>query len=106
MYKKIAESKIPKVTRNRPFRFESTPEWRMMWADIQKGIPQGKALQISLTDEDKKKYRLAWRKTIWRFVKMKVEAAGLPYEVTSYRAEDMDHIVVKNAETKAAKRTA
>jgi hypothetical protein len=105
MYKKISETKLPRVTRNRAFRFESTQEWRLLWADVQKGIPEGKALQISLTDDDKLKYRVKNRKTVWRFVKMKIEEAGLPYDVTSYRAEDMDHIVVRNAEAKA-KRTA
>jgi hypothetical protein len=106
MYKKIPESKLPRITRNRAFRFESTQEWKMLWADVQKGIQAGRALQISLTDDDKLKYRVKNRKTVWRFVKMKIEAAGLPYEVTSYRAEDMDHIVVKNAEAKSTKRTA
>ena len=54
-YKKILVSEIPKRPRKAVSRFEKTKEWKMMKADLDKGLKPQEALQVMLTDELKKK---------------------------------------------------
>jgi hypothetical protein len=96
MYKKIKESDIPKRERKSESRFEKTPEWLAMKADIDRGLKSKEALQVALTDADKEKYRITNRRTVARFVKKYLDEQGHEYTVKSFRREDMDFIVVRH----------
>lgn len=103
MYKKGKLEEVPKSTRKSASRFEKTAEWRMMKADIDRGLKPLDALQVALTDEDKKKYKIRNRVTVARFVKKYLAAKGLDYGVKSFRNNNYDYVVVKNTpdQTKA-----
>jgi hypothetical protein len=95
MYKKIKANEIPKRERKSESRFEKTPEWLAMKADIDRGLKPKEALQVSLTDADKLKYRISNRRTIARFVKKYLVDNDLSHAVKSFRRDDMDIIVVR-----------
>jgi hypothetical protein len=95
MYKKIKEADIPKRERKSESRFEKTPEWLAMKADIDRGLKPKDALRVTLTDADKLKYRITNRRTVARFVKKYITEQGLPYDVKSFRRDDMDFVVVR-----------
>jgi hypothetical protein len=96
MYKKIKEAEIPKRERKSESRFEKTPEWLAMKADIDRGLKAKEALQVALTDADKLKYRISNRRTVARFVKKYLDEKDLRYSVKSFRSDDMDFIVVRH----------
>ena len=85
-------------------RFESTEEWRLMKADIDAGLKPQEALQVILTDEDKKKYKIKNRHTVARFIKNYLDSKGLKYGVKSFRRDNGDFIVVQH--TPVLRRTA
>ena len=93
-YKKITAASIPKRSRLSVSRFEKTEEWRLMRADIDKGLKPNEALQVILTEEDKKKYRIKNRRNAARFVKKYVESRNLPYLVKSFHREGVGDFVV------------
>ena len=95
MYKKVKENQVPKRERKSESRFEKTHEWSMMQADIDRGLKPMEALQVTLTDADKEKYRITNRRTIARFVQKYIAEKGLKYTVKSFRRDDMDFIVVQ-----------
>lgn len=96
MYKKITLNEVPKRQRKALSRFETTEEWRMMKADLDKGLKPLEAIQVSLTEEDKRRYRIQNRVTISRFIKKYLVANGLKYHVKTFRRDDYDFIVVMN----------
>ena len=67
MYKRVKSSAIPKRRRVALSRFEKTKEWRLMKADLDRGLKADDALQVVLTDEDKKRYRIKNRLTVCGF---------------------------------------
>jgi hypothetical protein len=96
MYKKVKESQIPKRRRIAVSRFETTDEWRMMKADIDKGLKPNEALQVILTEEDKKKYKIRNRRTVSRFIKKYLDSKGLNYGVKNFRRDEGDYVVVQH----------
>lgn len=101
-YQKIRASAFPKRPRKGVSRFESTPEWRMMKADIAKGLKPGEGLQVIFTDEDKAKYDIKSRRTIARFIKKYLVARDLPYTVTSFeRRESGDFFILVKCQQRA-----
>jgi len=100
MYTKTKISQVPKRSRKSESRFERTPEWQLMKADIDKGLKPQTALQVQLTDAEKEKYKIKSRRTIARFVKKYLDEAGLKYVVKSFRRDDQDFVVVENQEKK------
>lgn len=94
MYKKIKRDDVPKRGRKSGSRFENTPEWRAMRADIERGLKPQDALQVILTPDDKKRYKIKNRRTIARFVKSYLEKHGHKYSVKSFNRDANDFIVV------------
>ena len=89
MYKRLkAHEEKPKRSRKAVSRFETTAEWRMMKADIDKGLKPQEALQVVLTKEDKAKYNIQARRSIARFIQKYLAGANLPYKVTSWENRD------------------
>ena len=100
MYTKTTINKVPKRGRKSESRFERTPEWQLMKADIDKGLKPQAALQVQLTDADKEKYKIKNRHTIARLIKKYLNESELDYVVKSFRRDDQDFIVVENHEKK------
>jgi predicted nucleotidyltransferase len=96
MYKKTKADQVPKRARKSESRFEHTEEWRLMKADIDRGLKPQEALQAVLTPEDKKKYKIKNRRTIARFIKKYLESKGLKYGVKSFNKDGADYIVVQH----------
>ena len=95
MYKKVKENQIPKRRRTMVARFENTEEWRLMKADIDEGLKPNEALQVVLTPEDMKKYRIKNRRTVARFVQKYLDSKGLKYGVKTFRRDSGDFVVVQ-----------
>ncbi len=81
MYKKTKSSQVPKSTRARPSRFESTSEWAAMKADMDKGLKPDEALQVTLTDAERAKYNIRGKHTVPRFLRAYIESKKLPLTV-------------------------
>lgn len=94
-YAKVNEAALPKRGRKSESKFEATPEWRRMRADLEKGLRKSEALQITLTDEDYARVGIQNRRTVTRFVQKYLDKAGLDYRVKSFHAHDLDFIVVQ-----------
>jgi hypothetical protein len=96
-YKKIPVSEIPKQSRAKLSRFERTSEWKMMRADLEKGLNSKEALQLVVTDEEKAKYGIQNRRTIARFLQKYLADHKLPYVLKSFRREQGDFFFIQNA---------
>jgi hypothetical protein len=96
MYKKVKSSAIPKRRRLASSRFAKTKEWRLMRADLERGLKADDALQVILTDKDKKRYGIKNRLMVVRFLKRYLAAHRLRYHVKSFRGELGDFIVVQH----------
>jgi len=97
MYKKVNENQIPKRRRASVSRFESTEEWRLMKADIDKGLKPNEALQVTLTDADKELYKIKNRRTVARFIQKYLDSKGLKYGVKTFRRDNGEYIIVRYA---------
>jgi hypothetical protein len=97
-YTKITATDLPKRSRQSVSRFEKTEDWRLMRADIEKGLKANEALQVVMTDEDKLKYKIKNRRTVARFVRKYLNERKLPYVVKSFHRDDMgDVLIVQSA---------
>lgn len=94
-YQKLKASEAPRRTRRGVSRFESVPEWKLMQADISKGLKPGTVLHLSMTAEDKKKYGIKNRRTPVRVITKYIEAKNLPYRVVSFTTDGTDHLQVR-----------
>jgi hypothetical protein len=101
MFKKIQVKEAPKRRRNAVPRFETTREWKWMRAELEKGLRPTEALQVILTDEDRKKYRITNRRTVTRFVQKYLAAHNLPYVVKSLRLDGGRDIILVQHPAKA-----
>jgi len=94
-YSKINVAKAPKRKRKAVSRFEATPEWRLMKADMDKGLKPTEALQVIFGEADKERYNIRNRRSIARFIQKYIRTQDLPYKVTSFeRRETGDFIVL------------
>jgi hypothetical protein len=96
VYKKVKMSAIPKRRRHATSRFAKTKEWRLMQTDLERGLKANDALQVILTEEDKKRYGIKNRLTVVRFLNRYLAAHKLRYHVKSFRGELGDFIVVQH----------
>lgn len=99
MYGKIKAADVPTRGRKSESRFERSPDWKAMKADIDRGLKPNEALQIALTEEEKKQLGISNRRTIARFVQRYLAAKDLPYVVKSFHREQLDHVLVLHADT-------
>jgi hypothetical protein len=97
MFKKIKASEIPKRKRTSVTRFEKTKEWTEMRASLHEGLRANQALQVILTPEDKKKYRIKSLRSCARFVQKYLREAKLPYKASAFHIEAGDVIIVEHA---------
>jgi hypothetical protein len=95
MYSKIIAEAAPRRQRRSFSRFEKTEEWLLMKADLEKGIAPGEALQVVLTERDKKNYGIRTLLSVVRFLKKYLSAQNLPYTVQSFRRQEGDYIIVR-----------
>ena len=95
-YKKVTLTDLPKRSRKAVPRFARTAEWKMMKADLGKGLKPNEALQISMDDADKAKYRITNRRTIARFIHKYLLENKLPYRLTSFTREGRDYFIVRD----------
>ncbi len=94
MYKKIKIDATPKRRRRAVSQFEKTDEWGLMKTDLEKGLAPGEALQVLLTENDKKKYGIRTRISVARFIKKYLAGQKLPYNVRSFRRDEGDYVIV------------
>lgn len=93
----MKREQLPKSTHKVEYRFERTPSWVGMKAEIDNGIAPEDALAYTLTEEDKRKYRITSRRTVQRFIQDYLAAKGkkyAKYRVTCRRTAGVDIIVV------------
>lgn len=103
MYEKVKRNELPSRERKSEYRFESTPAWEAMKADIDSGLSPDDALKYTLTDEDKKKYRIQNRRTVQRFIQEYLESRGkkyAKYQVLCRRVGGVDIIIVELGATR------
>jgi hypothetical protein len=93
-YTKTTVAKVAKRKLVRVPRFEKTPEWGYMKADIDKGLKPGEALQVVFGPEDQKKYHIRNRRSIARFIKKYLVTLNLPYIVTSFERRETGHFII------------
>jgi hypothetical protein len=96
LYSKITIETAPRRRRRSLAQFEKTPEWALMKADLEKGIAGDEALQVLLTEEDKRNYKIRSRISVARFVKKYLAVHNLPYTVRSFRRDEGDFVIVQN----------
>jgi len=94
MFKKIKATEIPKRKRTAVTRFEKTQEWAQMRDAILAGLRPNEALQVILTPEDKKKYRIKSLRSCARFVQKYLRLHNLTYQVKAFHIEAGDVIIV------------
>jgi hypothetical protein len=94
-YTKVKANQVPKRARKSESRFEKTPEWQAMKADMDRGLKAREALMVSLTQADKEELGITNRRTIARFVQKYLTAKGLPYVVRSFHRDDYDYVIVE-----------
>jgi hypothetical protein len=99
-YKKIRASEIPKRPRKAVSRLEKTEEWKLMKADLDKGLKPNVALQLLLTDDDKKKYGIKNRRSVVRFLQKYFADHKLPYSLKSFHRDSGDFFLIQNPRTK------
>lgn len=95
-YKKIRASEIPKRPRNAVSRLEKTEEWKLMKADLDKGLKPNEAMQLILTDEDKQKYGIKNRRSVARFLQKYLADHKLPYTLKSFHRDSNDFFLIQN----------
>jgi hypothetical protein len=95
VYTKIRIEAAPKRRRRAVSRFENTEEWALMKIDLGRKLARGEALQVLLTESDKKKYGIRSRISVARFVKRYLAVHKLPYRVRSFRRDEGDYIIVQ-----------
>lgn len=106
MYTKIRIEAAPKRRRRAVSRFEKTEEWALMRTDLGKKLAPGEALQVLLTENDKKKYGIRSRISVARFIKKFVAAHKLPYKVRSFRRDEGDYVIVQQKGSRRKNRLA
>jgi hypothetical protein len=99
-YKKIHLADAPKLRRKRLSRFERTEEWKLMRADLEKGLKPQEACSIVLTEEDEEKYGIHNRRTIARFLQKYLARHKLPYDLKSFHRDGIDHFLILNTRKK------
>ena len=97
VYKRLAIEEALKKPRRSVYRFEKTPEWTQLKADMDRGLQPNEALQLAFMAEDREKYKIRCRRTLSRFVRAYVKANALPYVVQSFTRDGADFIIVKLA---------
>lgn len=105
LVKRIAISDIPKRSRRaKPSRFESTEAWKDLKREIDRGLGEQEAIQTTLTDDDKKKYRIPNRRTTARFIKKYIVSKKLKYTVKSFHTSDGESYFVSNEPPRVARK--
>jgi hypothetical protein len=94
MYSKIDKREVPKSERKVESRFEMTPEWAGMKADLARPLKNKEVLQIQLTEEEMTSYGITNHRTIVRFIVKYLAEKGLAYRVKSFHRADKLYIVV------------
>lgn len=92
-YAKVKTAAVPKRKRATESRFESTPEWQSLRADL-KGLKRGESLQITFEERDYKRIGLKARRSVARFVQKYLEKQGHDYRVKTFYLDGKDFIVV------------
>jgi hypothetical protein len=95
VYTKITVEAAPKRRRRSVSHFEKTQEWKLMKADLEKGLAPTEALQVVLTEHEKEKYGIRTRISVARFIKKYLVGQKLPYMVRSFRRDEGDYVIVQ-----------
>jgi hypothetical protein len=93
-YKKIIVADLPKRKRLAVSKFEKTEEWREMRADIEKGLKANEALQLVMTDEDKRRHNIKNRRTVARFITKYLKDKKLPFILKSFHRDDIGDVFI------------
>ena len=102
-YTRISIKGVTKRRRQSTSKFEKTEEWKMMQADIAKGFKSDVALQLVLTEEDKRKYKIKNRRTVARFIRKHLKSNELPFALKSFHRSDTGDIFIVQHPTSRAR---
>lgn len=106
MYLKKTKEPMPKRVRRQKTRFEMTPEWQQLKADIDKGLKPSEWAGVILSDSDKEKYGIGLRLVPVRFIKKYLAANNLTYGVRSFHKDGGDFFIVYCPSLKAKRKAA
>jgi hypothetical protein len=105
MYKKVKRDEVPKRERKSESRFASTPEWRSMRADIDKGLKKDESCFLQLAPADWERMGLSGdapegrntatgTKAVRRMIQQYLESKGLRYSVRAVHSNGFDYVIV------------
>lgn len=94
-YQKLKRSEAAKRSRKSVSRFERTPEWKMMKADLDKGLKPDEVLQVLFSLADQTKYKIHSRRSIARFLQKHLAERKLHYKVSSFERGEDYYILVQ-----------
>jgi hypothetical protein len=95
-YKKSHVSELPRKARRAVSQFEYTAEWKLLKADLEKGLRPTEAISIALTEDDKTNYGIRNRRTIARFIQKYLKTQQLPYTLKSFTKDATDFFIVRH----------
>jgi hypothetical protein len=99
-YKRLKPPDVPIGKRVKPSRFEKTPEWERLKADLDKGF-HGGAIQITLTQDEKRKYGIKARRTVNRVIQKYLTTHKLPYSLKSFSSGESDCFLIVSSDLKS-----
>lgn len=111
MYKKVKRDEVPKRERKSESRFEFTPEWRRLKADMDQGLGEDDSLMLQFSDKDWERLGLSnerqegrntatGAKAVQRFILKYVTANALPYKVRAFHSGSYDYVTVEGPDKK------
>jgi hypothetical protein len=93
MYTKT-KADIPKRTRKAPALFEKTTEWKLMKADMDKGLKPGEKLNVVMSEYDLKACGITQPRTVARFITRYIKDNKLGYEVNRSHKDGQESVWV------------
>lgn len=94
MFKIIKGGEIPKRKRQSVPRFQLTPEWAQMKSKLDRGLNPEEQILVTLTEEEKAKYRIKDRKTIMRFIRRYLRQNNFKYNFKTFNRDGADWFVI------------
>lgn len=103
-YEKLTVKEAPRRKRRSVSRMEALPQWQLMREDLEKHkMTPNEVRQITVTPEDRDKYRIQSRRTMTRFVAKYLQDSQMPYRVNSFNRDGVVFIQVLHSRKRKKK---
>ncbi len=95
-FQKLKASEAPRRKRRSSSRMDVLPQWKLMREQLEKQkMTPNEVWQLTVTAEDKQKYRVQSRRTMVRVVANYIAEQNLPYRVVSFTRDGYDFVQVR-----------